>query len=359
MYRTRAGTLVVGSLPEGCNLCLKGAKLVLFVTGLCARRCFYCPLSRSKKDRDLIYANERPVTKDEDLLSEAEAMDAKGAGFTGGDPMLKPERTLHFLKLLKQHYGEGFHVHLYTTPQRHLSVEALRLLSKAGLDELRLHPDLKDIEGCARAVKVASEEGLTVGVEVPAIPGAMDSLLKLAEAAEEAGAKFMIINELEMNEENSFQLRVRGFKIKPDSISAVEGSEEVAFTLLSFIEEKLSLNAHFCPAQAKDAYQYKGRLKRMALRAARPFEEVTEDGLLRRGEVTGPLPLLLRLASWLKSKAMLHEHMLHLDEAASKLESTVEALRMAKRAGVLEGLEAFIVEEYPTFDRRRCSTSPL
>jgi len=349
----------VGSLPEGCNLCLKGMKLVLFVTGLCTRRCFYCPLSRYKRGRDLIYANERPVAKDEDLLSEAEAMDAKGAGFTGGDPMLKPERTLHFLKLLKRRYGEGFHVHLYTTPQRHLSEEVLRFLSKAGLDELRLHPDLMDIEGCMRAVKMASREGLRVGVEVPAIPRAIHPLQELARAAEEAGAVFMIINELEMNEENSFQLRVRGFKIKPGSLSAVEGSEETALKLLSYIEEELSLSAHYCPAQAKDAYQYRGRLRRMALKAARPFEEVTEDGLLKKGVAMGDLHSLLRLASWLRSEAMLHEDMLHLDEAALKLECTVKALRMAKRAGALEGLEAFIVEEYPTFDRRRCSTSPL
>ena len=357
MHRTWADSVVVRGLPEGCELCMKGMKLVVFVTGLCARSCFYCPLSRTRRGRDVVYANERPVASDEDLLREAEAMDARGAGFTGGDPLLKPERTLHFLKLLKHSYGEEFHVHLYTTPGRHLKKEVLRALAKAGLDELRLHPELGDLDGCVEAVRAASDEGLTVGVEIPAIPGHLDFFKRLAEAVEREGATFMTVNELEMNEENAFQLRARGFKIKQGSLSAVEGSEEVALGLLSFIEELLSLNAHYCPARVKDAYQYRGRLRRMALRAARPYEEVTEDGLLRKGVVKGPSKALRKLASWLRGELGLPDSMVHLGKDG--LESTVEALATAKRMGALKGLEACVVEEYPVFNRRRCSETPL
>lgn len=357
MERTWAGSVVVRRLPKGCDLCMRGMKLVVFVTGLCNRACFYCPLSRDRRWRDVCYANERPVMSDLDVLREAEDMDAKGAGFTGGDPLLRLDRTLRLLKLLKDSFGD-FHVHLYTTPGRHLTSEVLRNLVKAELDELRLHPKLSDAGSATTSIKEAKREGLVVGLEVPALPGEVESLKRLAKSADEAGADFVIVNELEMNEENAFQLRIRGLKIKRSSLSAVEGSEEVALELLSFIEDELSLSSHYCPAAVKDSYQYKGRLRRMALRKARPYEEITGDGLLRKGVVVGDAERLSELAKWAMSQLGIPSQMLFLNEEKGELELAVAVLMKAKQLDALKGLEAYIVEEYPTFDRRRALQLP-
>lgn len=72
-------------LPEGCRLCYMGAKMVLFITGSCGKNCFYCPVSYERKEKDLIFANERRVGKDEDIIEEAISMEALGTGITGGN----------------------------------------------------------------------------------------------------------------------------------------------------------------------------------------------------------------------------------------------------------------------------------
>ena len=76
------------TLPQGCILCHQGAKMVLFVTGHCPRSCWYCPLSSDRKDRDVVYANDRRIETPDQIIKEAETMSALGTGITGGEPLL-------------------------------------------------------------------------------------------------------------------------------------------------------------------------------------------------------------------------------------------------------------------------------
>src|SRR3989338_9046570 len=102
----------LGNLPEGCRLCVKGEKLVVFITGICNNKCFYCPISEMRSGKDIVYANEldtkfKGKLSEKDfkiLIKEANLCSAKGAGITGGDPLLVAERSADVIKRLKKEF---------------------------------------------------------------------------------------------------------------------------------------------------------------------------------------------------------------------------------------------------------------
>jgi pyruvate formate-lyase activating enzyme-like uncharacterized protein len=158
------GSLLVGTLPRGCTLCARGSKMVLFVTGLCDSSCYYCPLSGEKSGVDVTFADEMPISHDDDILYEVDAILGEGVGISGGDPLCTLDRTIHYIHLLKETYGPDFHIHLYTSKTT-ISREELKQLVDAGLDEIRFHPQNNDWNGIEDALSL----GIAVGIEVPSI----------------------------------------------------------------------------------------------------------------------------------------------------------------------------------------------
>ena len=102
-------------MPRGCELCYPGLKAVIFVTGLCDDWCYYCPVSRERLGKDVFRVNERNVSSIREAVNEIERSGARGASITGGDPLLRPSRTLEIIRVLKEVFGRRFHIHLYTS----------------------------------------------------------------------------------------------------------------------------------------------------------------------------------------------------------------------------------------------------
>jgi pyruvate formate-lyase activating enzyme-like uncharacterized protein len=310
---------------RGCELCARGAKMVLFVTGLCHRRCWYCPLSEERSGRDLAYANDRPVEGPGDVLAEARLMDALGTSITGGEPFLVPDRVGRFCTVLKETFGEEHHIHLYTGMAP--TAELLRPL--AGLvDEIRLHPPQEDWKGIlaspyARSIAAARELGFAVGIEVPALKGLPDlaEILPLVD--------FLNVNELEWGGINAEEMRKRGLVPVDGLHNAVQGSRRWAKDLPH------RKKVHWCSSRYKDAVQLRERLKRIAGRTARPFDEVTGDGTVIYGVIEPegiPAPGRLNLAGG------------SYEEREGRIELSWKALRnQAKR---IPG-KKYIVERYP------------
>jgi pyruvate formate-lyase activating enzyme-like uncharacterized protein len=83
-------------IPEGCKICERGGKLVLFVTGLCTDSCYYCPLSEKRRNKDVTYANEREVFGDYGIIEEAHLMWRRSSPENRKDDPLRisPERRV-------------------------------------------------------------------------------------------------------------------------------------------------------------------------------------------------------------------------------------------------------------------------
>lgn len=276
VYQSENGSFYT-FLSEGCKLCRTGAKMVLFVTGICPRDCFYCPVSFERR-AEVVYANERPVNSDEDIIKEARQMDALGTGITGGEPLIRLEKVIHYIRLLKSEFGKGYHIHLYTSlaPDR----ETIARLAKAGLDEIRFHPPMElwhDLKGSpyAESVKHAKDYRLQVGIEVPSIEG----VEKVAEFASAADC-FLNLNELEFSDSNAENLKARGFELENDTSNAVAGSRELARRIVPVVGKM-----HFCSSTYKDAVQLRERLIRIAWNTARDFDDISEDGTIMYGQV--------------------------------------------------------------------------
>lgn len=279
LHKMECGSLCTGHVAEGCRHCIDGSKMVLFVTGRCGWNCYYCPVSLEKKGKDVIYANEGRVYTDEEIIAEAEAMDATGTGITGGDPLLDMDRTVHMIRLLKDRFGKGHHIHLYTAT---IDPERARRLQDAGLDEIRFHPPESvwtDMSSTKLRETVGSLD-IDVGVEVPALPHRERELNALVAYCREVGVDFVNLNELEFSESNWDMMETYGYSVRDELSSAVDGSRETAVAVL---KANKRANVHFCSSTFKDGIQLRRRLIRRAEHTAKPYQQVTEDGTLVRG----------------------------------------------------------------------------
>jgi pyruvate formate-lyase activating enzyme-like uncharacterized protein len=329
-------------LPEGCRQCYKGAKMVLFVTGICGKNCFYCPVSNQRRERDITFSNERRVNRDEDLLEEAISMDALGTGITGGEPLLRLDRVIHYIKLLKNKFGKSHHIHLYTALAPNKGV--LESLKKAGLDEIRFHPPQNLLRGVDKtyyriSLTEAHKLGLSVGIEIPSIACDLRGVISLLKEVD----GFLNLNELEFSETNYSQLKTRGYVTVDDTSSAALGSREVAEAL---DYDKL----HFCSSRFKDAIQLRERFKRIAKISARYFDEITDDGTLVYGIIEGSCVDLLKEAGVQ-------------DEMYAILDGTVEiawwiAEDLANELNKI-GCKVSVIERYPMKNGMIAESTPL
>lgn len=340
-----------GKLPDGCQLCAEGAKLVVLVTGECRNRCYYCPLSEKKRHKPVSYANELLMRRTQDLYTEGKAISALGSGLTGGDPMARPRRTLNYIKFLKSKFGKTHQIHMYTVPD--FKKGWLINLAEAGLDEIRFHipvgswskKNSRHYDLISSALSVMPR--MDVGVELPALPDRESDLFTVAETLNEMNVRFMNLNELEFSETNWKALRNKGFDVKNDISAGVVGSEELAKKLVDYASRKrFRMTVHYCSAKFKDAVQLRRRLLRRAENTKKPFDVVTEEGMFIRGVIESKTPI--KLYNELVRAFNIPRPLVEYDKQKHRVQ--IAAWLLEDLAGELKE-DCYIIEEYPTADR--------
>jgi len=336
----------IGSIAKGCSQCVKGQKLVFFVTGICPRKCYYCPISDKKYQYDVIYANERHVKNIHQIIEEAKACDAKGAGFTGGDPLCKLFRTTFSIRQLKKEFGKKFHIHLYTSFDL-VNEKSLKQLYNAGLDEIRLHANISN-NRLWNKIELVKEFNWAVGIEIPVIPGKLKETKKLIDYFQDK-IDFLNLNELEIADNKISRLSKLGFLTKNRISYAVKDSEKTAVTLMNYIiKKKYNLNVHFCTAKLKDKVQLGERIKKRAKNIAKPYDIIDKEGLLIRGVIYSENPSKMRKE--LIKDFKIPPALIEIDYKKRLLIGAwiVEELRKYLKK---KKIKAAIVKEYPTWDR--------
>ncbi|MEM0156057.1 MAG: 4Fe-4S cluster-binding domain-containing protein [Thermoplasmataceae archaeon] len=343
MRRMSGGSAYTGSLPLGCQLCAKGGKMVLFVSGICDAKCFYCPLSEPKKMKDVMYADEMPLRNMKDAIYEAKMISATGTGITGGDPLKYYQRTSEYITILKEEFGKTHHIHLYTISGTKTAIDTV---AKAGLDEIRFHPpeeiwSFMDRSIFKDRIKWSRDNGMSVGIEVPSLPYRMKETQDLIEFARKMDLDFINLNELEFSETNYENLLGRGYQVKSDYESGANGSQSLA---IDMVKKFPDFTVHYCSAAFKDGVQLKNRLKRRAKNVARDIDVVTKDGTIIRGIVEGADTTEMR--NKLISLGMDPEE-IHVNPTKNRLEVPPWILQDIRNSVEYDIYE---IEEYPTWD---------
>ena len=308
-------------IPKGCQVCLKGAKTVLFLNGFCQNpdHCYwYCPISEERKNTSLMFANEIQITTKEEILDEINKTDALGMSITGGDPLYPAniKSTLEIIRFIKLKMGKKFHIHLYSNGinfNENLAVD----LAKSGLDEIRFNPSRNNWN----VINLALKKGMRVGAEVPLIPQEkyLCELEQFIMFLDKIGADFINLNEFEYSISNCSHLKDRGFELKNGTIASVKNSKEMAFDLIERMSPKVSIKIHFCTIIAKDYWQLSKRYYRRAKNIRKSYESISPEGLLIYSQIEGPIEHLIELKEEILKITNLKPNNLEIDNAGLKL----------------------------------------
>ena len=281
MQKTKYYSWKKGNLAKGCQLCIKGQKMVLFITGLCHKHCYFCPISEKKFNKDVFYINELKTNNLKKILEETKKGNSLGCGITGGDPLMKIKRTTKLIKFLKKTFKNKFHIHLYT-PLELVNESNLKQLNQVGLDEIRFHPSL-DSNRLWNKISLANKFKWGIGVEIPLLPNKEKEIKQLCDFIDDK-VDFLNLNELEVSDTNSDALIKMGFKIKSKDSFAVKGSEKLGLKILKYCKNK-HYNIQLCTAKLKDKIQFTNRIIKYAQSTAKPYDLITKEGMLKHGAI--------------------------------------------------------------------------
>ncbi len=270
-------------LSPGCRICTEGGWSCLFISGKCNCHCFYCPTSQD--DVGMPTTNSVEFAEPSDYVTYLERFGFTGASISGGEPLLTPERSLAFVRAIKDYFGSAMHVWLYTNGTL-ATVDILTQLRDAGLDEIRFDIGATDynLEPLQRSVGLIP----TVTVEIPAIPEEKERMKGLLGELQDKGVQHLNLHQLRLTPFNYHKLQARNYRfIHGEKVTALD-SEIAALEILRHgIRENIDLPINYCSFPYKNRFQGRASRQRNASFLLKGFEALTENGFIRNMTLLG------------------------------------------------------------------------
>ena len=274
----------VRRLSPGCRQCLEGAWSCLFINGICNGRCFYCPTPQN--DVGLPTTNHLLFSSPRAYADYVEACGFSGVSISGGEPFLTFERSVAYLSAVRERLGPKVYLWLYTNGTR-VTREKLKVLASVGLDEIRF-----DIGATGYHLKKAAMAvGIipTVTVEIPMVPDKALDLKKMLPAMAVCGISHLNLHQLRLTPHNLRHLGEKDYTFLHGERVTVLESELFALSMVVHaLENDIPMGINYCSSVYKHRFQGAGVRRRAALKVVAPWEDVTENGYIRRVLVQGP-----------------------------------------------------------------------
>jgi pyruvate formate-lyase activating enzyme-like uncharacterized protein len=203
----------------------------------------------------------------------------KGVSFSGGEPLLFFDRTLHYLKTVRKMCSPDLYIWMYTNGIL-AEEKKFRELAENGLNEIRF-----DIGATRyRLDKVQLAKGIIpkVTVEIPAVPEEKEKLKQLLPKLIETGVTNLNLQQLRLTKYNAPKLLKRNYTFIPAEQPIVLESELAALEIIDLAHKnKLEIGINYCSFFYKNRFQQAGFRRMLATALATPGCAITEKGFIR------------------------------------------------------------------------------
>jgi uncharacterized protein len=274
-----------GSLSRGCTICRDGNWGCNLINRLCTRDCFFCKRYHPSAVDFPSETENYIFTTPEDHVAFVRTFGVRGVGFSGGEPLLVPDRLLSHIGAMRKAFGRSIYLWMYTNGDL-VSREIMTALRDAGLDEIRFNLSARDYD--LAPLLIARQHIPAVTVEIPAIPEHFERLKTLLSELQTAGVDFLNLHQLCVRTQNRRVMSRRAYHLDCHTTLGVFESELCALRLLAYAcERDLRLPINYCSSVYKWRFQGRGRRIRKARAVLEGFQEITDAGYIRVLRICG------------------------------------------------------------------------
>lgn len=273
----------LGALSPGCQRCGDGEWSCLFLHTLCNGSCFFCP-GYGDIPNTPPQAERIVFSSPENYAGYLEQFKFRGASFSGGEPFLKVDRMVSFIKAIRERLGDSVYLWAYTNGKP-VTLAKLKEVARAGLDEVRFN--IVDSEYNLEKIRAAIGVLSRVTVEIPAIPEDQETLRRCLGDMKTIGVDHLNLHQLMIAGSNTLALQSRGYTFLRSEVPSVLESELSALETLRFATDNCpELAINYCSLIYKIRWQNRVEDLRAGSLMMQPGDTLTERGMIRRINTT-------------------------------------------------------------------------